>query len=115
MALKITTIQSPKVSAQYYDRTFMALLQSHVDYFKSLSSTSTVILDNERIQRNLGDFESLLMDLGVERHYHWFVYALNGIYANHEFNENVTQILIPDRSEIDRIRMSYATTQRVSL
>jgi len=115
MTLKITTVQSPKVSALYYDRKFIALLLSHVEYFKNLKTTSVVALDADRTQSNLGDFESLLLDLGIERHHHWFVYALNGIFANTEFNESITQLLIPDRSEIERIRLSYVTTQRVSL
>lgn len=115
MTLTIVKDQTDKKVKIYYDTVFMSTLESHIPYLKSLKSTSQVQLDPSKVHPYLGDFDSMLLYLGIERQYHWFIARINGIYSNSDFNESITRIYVPDSVELDRIKTRFMVTRRVQL
>ena len=115
MALSVINLNKESRVAIYYDPLFMVTLESHIAHLKKLRSTSLVQLDPVKVHMYLGDFDSMLLDLGIDRQYHWFIARINGIYSNMDFDESTTLIYVPDITEINRIQSSYMVTQRVQL
>lgn len=112
MALKqLMTAQGPDI---YYDPAFRNVLEDHLSYLRALQSTVRRAVSPGEAYRFEYDLFGLLKIYGVEAHLHWVVMRLNNYTSPDEFRADVTELLVPDATVVDRIRQSHQATRRIA-
>lgn len=108
--MQILTILNKPTSLVYYEQQFRVLLEDHLTYLKSLTTTRRISIDQQLGYKYEGDLDGLLTQLNIRPEFHFIVMRLNGLTSPQEFNSDRTStLLIPDNKEIERIRSSYKT------
>ena len=93
-----------------YEKGFLDLLEDHLQYLRSLSSTKTITLDPSMVLVYAGDFYGYLNEVGIAKQYHWIIMRLNGYFSPAEFDGQKTLFLVPEQKEIDRLIMPYVSS-----
>lgn len=116
--MKIFTKMGNSGSLIFYTEHFRVFLESHLEYFKNLSTTKTIVVDNHHVYRYEGDlYGYLYQELKIPKKYHWFILRLNDLFSSEDFKHdyrsgNITVTLkIPDLSEIDILFSIYKTQE----
>lgn len=91
----------------YYQKGFLDVLESYMDYFRNLNNLTTIVVTVEDKAIYKGDFFGYLTKMKVSNNLHWVIMRLNNMYSPFEFNEETNIINIPPSDEIDRIRQIY--------
>lgn len=91
----------------YYTKGFMDVLESHVDYLRKSTKTSTYQVDKDIAYIYQGDFYGYLSFRNVNQRLHWITMRVNGYYSSFEFKPTVSSILVPSSQDIELIRLSY--------
>lgn len=100
----------PTGSDVFYNEDFRIVLENHLQYFRNLSSSTTIKVENEDSYRWHGDFYGLLTFLNIKPYMHWFIMRLNGLESSTDFQSIIGGVLIPEASEIERLRQLFVTT-----
>ena len=91
----------------YYQKEFLDILESYMDYFRNLSDLRTIVVSVEDKAIYKGDLYGYLTKLKIDSYLHWTIMRLNNMYSPFEFNEDTNTILLINSNEIDRIRQIY--------
>lgn len=102
--MKIDSLMSSAGSDVYYTPAFRVVLESHLTYLMRLPSTKLVTIDPGALYKYEGDLFGLLDSMRIPKQYHWVVMMLNKINSNTDVNIKLTNLLIPNWSEIDKIK-----------
>lgn len=98
-------------SSDYYDDDFRNVLESHLQYFRTLGTTSQVSIapnDTGVYDKNLFGF---LMSRKIKPCYHWFIMRLNNMFSPTEFTAGVDSLLLPDDTSLDKVRQSWNSSK----
>ncbi len=91
----------------YYDTKFRSTLEDHLIYFRNHPKTLLNTFDANDCAKWTGDLIGFLTFLRIDAKYHWFIMRLNSMTSPAEMNDNVTSLMIPDFSEIEKIRSIF--------
>lgn len=97
----------------FYDQTFRDVLEMHIPYFRA-NYTHSLTVETPAAQRHQGDFQGLLIELGVAPRYHWFTMRLNGLHNPTEYDKEMLTVLIPEFSAIETLKTRHRTQHKVA-
>jgi len=113
--MDIYSLTIPSGDDIFYTKSFMDTLESHVGYFRTSRKTTTIQVDPKKAIIYNGDFFGYLNEFKIDQKYHWIIMRVNDLYSTFEFNIDKTELVIPDRDEIEQIRCAYVATGAISL
>lgn len=101
--------------AVFYEDAFFDTLETFLTYFRTHPRTRSVAIPLEKAVLYVGDFYSLLSDVGIPYQAHWFILRLNGMVAPSEYTMDKLSLLVPPEEDLDRIRQIYRATSVVEV
>jgi hypothetical protein len=97
----------------YYTPEFMNVLEDHLTYLREHPKTRTESITPHEASKYTGDLISLLNVRNVKPEYHWIIMRLNNFTNYSDIDENLNTLLYPDFEEIDRIKLSHKTLNKI--
>lgn len=97
----------------YYDISFQRVLEDHMTYLRSLSTTTRIDVEPIDVIRFKADFYGLLVRLGIPLHFHWIVLRMTGLTSPSKVPETLKSVLVPDEAEITRLKQSVNATNKI--
>jgi hypothetical protein len=92
--------------ANYYSKTFRQMIEDHLLVLKNMPTNTIRQITSDDwavLDRYVGDFYGFLTELSYERRYHWTIMRLNGFRSRYDLNLELTQLILPDWSYIDKL------------
>lgn len=111
MTNPIDSIMVNEGPSVYYNFNFRVVLESHLTYFRSNVGTKSQPILPNAAYRFEGDLYGLLHSLGIPSEYHWFIMRINDYTSPQETTSELSSLLIPDYSAIEKIRQLFMVTQ----
>lgn len=93
----------------YYSPTFIKLIEDHLTYLRTTNNVTVINLTNVQCVKFQGDFYGLLVDLKIEKTYHYAILRVNNYLSASDFDGSVAQIVVPDTTVIDRLKNTLQT------
>lgn len=112
--MKIDSLIVEDSPVNYFSDEFRRVLEDHMSFLRSDSSTRIVSIEPMNAYRYEFDLFGLLRELGVSQYMHWIVMRLNNLTSPTDVTKSLTQLLIPNAGVIDKIRQSHFSSRRVS-
>jgi hypothetical protein len=98
----------------YYDPDFRNVLEDHLTFLKTHSTTRNIVMDPQRVYKYESDLFGLLNDYNVPVSLHWLTMRMNDMTSPTDADLSITTLLLPDSSTVDQIRQSHMTTRKVN-
>lgn len=99
--------------AIFYDQNFRNVIEQHLEYLKSNGRSSTFTVEPKDAYKYEADFFGLLTKLQVRPQYQWIALRLNDMHTPTEYRMEQTTILLPNESQIEKIRSTYTTLHKI--
>ena len=100
-------------SYMYFFSPFRHFFEDHIEWIKE-NRVVTHKIDPMQAHVHRYDFSSLLFDLQIPIHYHWFVMRINDMKYNHEFDEDRELLWLPDDNVLEELLAQYNTINAYS-
>ena len=91
----------------YYRADFRAILEEHIPYMLDLKLYEQTVVPDNLMFKYERDFYGLLLEMRLPMHLHWVTLRMNGLFNSNEYAGQKQYIIIPDASEISKIRRMY--------
>lgn len=98
----------------FYTADFRRLIEDHLDYLKQNNRSTPISIAEKDLHKYEYDLFGLLVEYELPRHLHWIVMRLNGMTSPDQFTELNTSLLIPDPSEIDRLKDIQMSVHKIA-
>jgi hypothetical protein len=96
----------------FYSEAYRNTIESCLSLLKVHHKTREVKLDPHKSRIYRYDFYTYLRHtVGINPEYHWIIMRLNDMLSPRDFDENVTQLLIPDESYLRQVQIQLNTTR----
>jgi hypothetical protein len=112
--MNVNRLSIQEGSPVYYSKNFMDVMESHLDYLRNSSKSSSFIVDKNIAEVYQGDFFGYLNYRGVQQKYHWIYLRVNGYLSPFDFKPNVDSLIVPSTEEIEQIRSSFINSGLVN-
>jgi hypothetical protein len=112
--MSIITLMAIDGSQDYYNESLKNTLESHMSYLRSSNSTMSQAVTMHQGIVYKADLYGLLNDFGIKPCFHWLVMRLNDFLSPHDFNDTIASLLIPSEKELESIRQSWRTSQKIN-
>lgn len=110
--MPINTLMTQEASNLFYDPAFRRMLETHIPMLRIHGSTDVIDLPPLATYRYRGDLYGYLRIQGVPKDLHWLTMRMSGMDAPTQFDETITQLLIPAGQYIEQIRNAYRTVEK---
>lgn len=100
---------SPSESG-FFSEQFIQLIEDNLTYLRTDSKNVISQLSNVQCVKYAGDLYGVLFELLIEKKYHYPVMRVNNYLSSADFTGNVSQIIIPNLPEIDRLMQTTITS-----
>jgi len=97
----------------FYDDGFRRVLEDHMTYLRSHSTTTIMQVDPIKAYRFEFDLNGLLLDMGIPLRLHWIVMRMNNLKSFQDVPADLTQLKICDPAQIDMLRQSHQTASKI--
>lgn len=101
-------------SDDYYQDSFRWTIEASIPKLKTSTNTTKQIVTALQGKVYNGNLYGLLTELGVPFYLLWVVMRLNDFHSSSDFTSDTTSLLIPSASELERLRLSWRTSQKVT-
>jgi hypothetical protein len=98
----------------YYDAGFRVVLEDHMTLLRNDSTTQIIDVAPMDAYVYEADLFGLLSKYGVAPYLHWLTMRMNDMTSPSENDLKLTQLLIPYQGNIDKIRQSYTSVNRIT-
>lgn len=95
----------------YYTQSFRDELEHHLPMLRLSIATKTIMIDPHDTLKFKFDLDGYLLTRSIPSYMHWLIARMNGMSCSQDFGPDYPQLLIPDISEIDRIRQIFTTSK----
>lgn len=112
--MKIDALLTQDGSSDYYVESFRNTIEAHMAYLKSASSTIVQTVDSHSTIVYNNDLYGYLDSVNVKPCLRWVTMRLNDFLSPTDFNSSVSTLMIPSEQELERIRHSWKTTQKIN-
>ncbi len=109
MAMPINSLMISDGDSVYYDNDFRLMIESHMGWLRSRSDYSFQTIDPFLAYKYRGDFDGLMLSMGIPAKYHWFYLRLNDYTSPREFKGDETGIYYMPEAYLDQLRTRYNT------
>jgi hypothetical protein len=113
MASVDSMMYSPGNDAFYTDD-LRAVLEDHLTYLRNHPSTVNLPVVAKDLYRFEADLYGLFFTMQIPPEYHFTIMRVNGWDSPLKTPDNLTNLIIPPYSEIDKIRQAHTTSRRVT-
>jgi hypothetical protein len=110
MPMPINTLSIQPGPPIYYTDKWQQVLEDHLDYLINHESTTTVSIEPQYAYKYQYDFIGLLNYMNMPAHLHWTLMRINGMYRMEDFTSDRTLLIVPDSSELERIKKLLTTS-----
>lgn len=110
--MSIHSLMSAEAAPLFYDPAFRRMLETHLPLLRTHPTTQVNMVSPLMSYRYRGDLYGFLTKAGVSKDLHWLVMRLIDLNSPTEFDDKVTQILIPADAFINQIMNSYRTIEK---
>lgn len=94
----------------YCTSAYMLMIETHLNWLRSLSSTVTVVVAPGDAYKFEGDFTGLMLMMGVPTKRHYALMRLNGMRSPLDYTSDMSTLIVPDYSVLDRLDQIFFTT-----
>lgn len=112
--MAVETLMIADGPAIYYNETFRAVLEDHMNFLRTNPSTTALVVSPGEAYRFEADLYGFLSKYSVPAYLHWVVMRMNLMSSPDQFNSSLAQLLVPETQTIDRIRQSHQMSRRVT-
>lgn len=112
--MNIDDLMYDRGASAYYGDTLRQALDDQMTLLRTSADTRSIPVDPMIRYRFVGDFYGLLTVLKIPPELHYVVMRMNQINSRTEVPEDMTAILVPDQTAVDRIRQALATSDRLN-
>ena len=97
-------------SKPFFDPNFRNILDSHLEYLKVTGNVELdASVDTDYMGQFHGDFYAILTHMNITPKYHRIIMLMNGLTNPIQYEGQLTSLIIPDLTVIDRIMSVYNT------
>lgn len=96
--------------ASYFSASYRVAVEDFIPTLLAASSTQPTVVDPATTNRFTNDFYGLLTFLRIPLKYHFAIMRLNGMVSPEDYLPQLTDILMPDTKELDRIAQTNNST-----
>jgi hypothetical protein len=93
----------------FYERAFLSILESHMDYLRKHPQTATIPVSEQDAVIYNGDLQGYLTKYNISMKIHWTIMRMSNLYSTFEFGPDVKFLLVPDETVVDKIRQIYVS------
>ena len=97
----------------YYDDGFRNVLEDHMTYLRAHPKTTQLSVDPAKLYQFEFDLFGLLQMYNIPAELHWLTMRMNEMHAPTDVRDDITYLLVPDLTTVNRIRQSHMTNTRV--
>lgn len=97
----------------YYDDDFRNVLEAHMTYLRSASSTTVMNVDPHDAYVYEFDLNGLLLKMGIPLKLHWVVMRMNNYRSPQNVPADLSTLLIAAPNEIEVLRQSFQTAAKI--
>lgn len=98
----------------FYSDEFKTMMEPHITLLVSNENTQLTPIEPGLAVQYRNDFYGILLTLGIPNKYHWTIMRCNGYTSPMQFNEEITQIIIPPITEIDQLQQIWTSSNSLS-
>lgn len=113
--MKINSLVKNDVSDIYSNQGFRRMLEGYMNYFRNSVNTTPLPLDSHSVYKYEGDLYGLLSSVRVPAHLHWLVMRINNIDSPLDVKDDLTALLIPDTSDINKLALLFRSSSQNSV
>ena len=112
MAMSINARMVPSGDARYYSAHWHRVVESHLQWIRSLPNNQVVRVQDAVAYKYEGDFMGLLQELRIPMELHWVAMRLNGYTSPTDYTYDRTSLFIPNPTTISRIFTTFVTVNK---
>lgn len=110
--MKINSLLLASGADIFYDSQFRIVLEDHMTYLKSLDTTKSISVELNNSYKYEGDFYGLLQAMNIPAQNFFIILRMNNLTSPAEYTKDLTSLLVPDNTAINRIRSAYRTKNK---
>lgn len=107
----LMTNEGPSI---YYNETFRLVIEDHLKYLREHKETVPIIIEPAYAYKYEGDLFGLLSAYNIPFEMHWIIMRINKMTAPTQTDDLLTNLLIPNKTVIERIKNVYMTKDRIT-
>lgn len=112
--MSIAALMSDDGPKVFYDQNFRRVLEDHMHYLRSHSSTETIEIDGYIANKHHGDLVGVLMHYELPPHMHWIVMRMNGLTSPLQYADSNLSLMVPAQPVISTLLKRYRANQKIS-
>lgn len=114
MAMPIEAYLLETGPAIFYDEGFRSVLEDHLNFLRTHSTTTAVVVTEGEAYKFEADLYGLLAEIKVPRHMHFVTMRINNFTSPLEIRASLSQLLIPDETLVMQIAQTHQTTHKLT-
>lgn len=112
--MQVDALMVQEGPATYYTEELRGVLESFMTVFRTDSSSQPMQIDPGVAVRFEADLYGLLTYLKIPKQYHYAIMRVNKLVSSDDFRASMTNLLIPNTNEIQRIMQTENSTNRTT-
>jgi hypothetical protein len=112
--MQVDSLMVNEGAAAYYTDDLRNVLEDFMTVFRTDGSTQPMQIDPGVAVRFEADLYGLLTYLKIPKQFHYAVMRVNKLVSSDDYRSHMTNLLIPNTNEIQRILQTQNSTNRVT-
>lgn len=96
-----------QVDPVYTDPEFIALLESHMTYFRNHPSVGYITVTEHEADKYIGDFYGLLHNKNIPFSNHLLILRMNGYISSADYDGSHLLFLVPPMDEVELLKETF--------
>ncbi len=101
----------PKI---FYDHDFRRMLEDHMHYLRSHSTTDSIDVDGHVANKHHGDLVGVLTHYEIPLHMHWLVMRMNRFTSPLQYTSSDLNLIVPSQTVIGTLMKRFRANQKIS-
>lgn len=97
----------------YYTVEFRKTIEDHMTYLRTHTDTTILTVEPFIAYKYRGDLYRVLHHYNASAYLHWIIMRMNNWTSPTDFNENVTTLMVPSPTVIERMRAAFMAQSKL--
>lgn len=111
--MQISSLATNEGAAIYYSTELRNIFEDHLSYFRNNNEFTILNIEPAIAYKYEGDLFGLLSYYNVPFEYHWLVMRINKMNNPNQNSSTLNNVLIPNRTTVERIKNIHMTKNRI--
>lgn len=111
--MKIDLLEAYPANQVYFSSSFRIVLDDHINFLKNHPETISIQVSPIEALKYVGDLSGLLFTKNVNVNLHWVIMRMNGFTSPADTDGNVSNLIIPSESVVERLRVGFMTENKI--